>query len=355
VYEKYDAKPASGIDCALAIARGWSSAVPLVASEDRTSGGGYFLRWGGTGMVIDPGLDFLENFRNMGFHYGEIDAAVVSHNHTDHNFDLRALDDVMYELNSAARRLRGSGVRSYRYQIVWDADTANAHKNLDPDKPEEWEQIKHRLKPLRFDLSMRERDILSDIPLGVPGINLPYSLGFFRVRHTPDVSNAVGLRITCQPRNRQKKPVTIGFTCDTGYTDQLCDPKALNGCDILVAHISQPNAKEYRNRDFIKEAHLGYRGLARLLEKLPKKPKLTLVGEFWAGLTDLRIDLVHGLRELAGISSIMPTSVGMLVNPETLQIRCSSCRLWTAHDAISIASPSQIFGPLRYLCPNCTL
>jgi hypothetical protein len=77
----------------------------------------------------------------MGFHYSEINAAVVSHHHTGHSFDLRALDDVMYEMNSAARRLRGSGGRTYCYQLVWDTDTADSHKNLDPDDPQELKKL----------------------------------------------------------------------------------------------------------------------------------------------------------------------------------------------------------------------
>jgi glyoxylase-like metal-dependent hydrolase (beta-lactamase superfamily II) len=64
--------------------RGWSSAVTLLegSTDSHWVGGGYFLKWRGKGIVIDPGFDFIDNFHDAGYHMREVDAVLVSHNHT---------------------------------------------------------------------------------------------------------------------------------------------------------------------------------------------------------------------------------------------------------------------------------
>ena len=51
-------------DNVVSILRGWSSAVTLLeGTEQLWRGGGYFVKWAGKGIVIDPGFDFLRNFQ----------------------------------------------------------------------------------------------------------------------------------------------------------------------------------------------------------------------------------------------------------------------------------------------------
>jgi hypothetical protein len=118
-----------------------------------------------------------------------------------------------------------------------------------------------------------------------------------------------------------------------------------------VAHISQPDPQEFSDPDHLKKTHLGYRGVQRLINDC--KPRLTIISEFWAGLADLRIDLVQGLRQLCGTNAILPGSVGLLINPRTFQIACTACRMWVPVDRIAVGSPAMQFGPLSYLCPEC--
>ena len=42
------------------------------------------------------------------------------------------------------------------------------------------------------------------------------------------------------------------------------------------------------------DSHLGYRGVEKLIKGCNPRPKLVLIGEFWAGLADLRMDIAHG-------------------------------------------------------------
>jgi len=54
----------------LVILRKWNSYTPILPpskTEFLNKGGGYFLRVGETGIVIDPGYNFIESYLNAGF------------------------------------------------------------------------------------------------------------------------------------------------------------------------------------------------------------------------------------------------------------------------------------------------
>jgi tetratricopeptide (TPR) repeat protein len=93
--------------------RRYSSPFPLLPrpSAFRALGGGYFIRLHGTrggdveepyGIVVDPGVDFVENLYRSGFSLSDIDMIVVSHDHVDH---LGALDPLLSLLHVRAELL----------------------------------------------------------------------------------------------------------------------------------------------------------------------------------------------------------------------------------------------------------
>ena len=341
-YERYADRESVSPDNTFAVLKGWGSTAPLVeGGYAACRGGGYFLRWQGKGLVLDPGFDFLRNFHDGKFHMRDVDAVVVTHNHSDHNHDLHALDDIYYELWSRAKN--GD---SPKYALVWDEDTAGAHSFAPAN-------AHHRKPRLKFDLDKRKAGQESSIDLRATS-SLPFNVRYFEAKHGKEVPNAVGVRVECFDGDTQDKPkFTIGFSSDTTYYKGLKKPESLGGCDILVAHISQPDLQEFSDPKHTKKNHLGYRGVAKLVKGC--KPRLTIVCEFWAGMADLRIDLVQGLRKLCGTEAILPGGVGLLIDPTNMSIKCTTCGNWRAHNDIVVAGPDLPFGPLKYLCPHCRL
>ncbi len=348
VYDEYNKRrPSSYIkdtdaenEVILAILKGWGSAVPLVlGGEGACRGGGYFLKFNVNGLAVDPGYDFLMNFHAQKFHLRELDAVLVSHNHPDHTHDLKSIDDVKYEMWVSSEE-------SFQpYSLVLDIDTAGS--------TEEWnkEPKKFRKPPIRVDANRHDKVDLNELA------GLPFNVESFKVEHTKDVPNAVGYRVSCM---KEQKPIlTVGFSCDTKYFPKLSNDDNLGGCDILVAHMSQPDIPELKdpNNAKFKEGHLGYRGTIELIKEC--KPKLTIISEFWAGLDDARILLLQGLRNRCKTDNILPGGVGLLVKvtcePMSFQILCTNCKKWTQHEKIKVGSSSVSFGPLNYLCPDCCL
>lgn len=109
--------------------RRYSSPFPLLPrpSAFRALGGGYFLRLhpkeadgktGAYGVVVDPGVDFVENLYRSGYSLGDIDMIVITHDHVDH---LGGLDPLLSLLH----------VRS---QILSKQTKTGNDKVLDQDK-----------------------------------------------------------------------------------------------------------------------------------------------------------------------------------------------------------------------------
>jgi tetratricopeptide (TPR) repeat protein/ribonuclease BN (tRNA processing enzyme) len=339
-YDKYLDRPNSKRDNTLSILRGWSSAVTLLeGSERRWRGGGYFLKWRGCGIVIDPGFDFLRNFHDAGYHGREIRAVIVSHNHPDHNSDLKDIDDLRYELYKRLAGKKAPG--SEPYVLLWDQDTHGATKFL-------IEAPKHHHEPIVLATGFPQ-----PIHLGKHTAKLPVRITPFKVNHGNDVLHAMGMVVELLDKNG-KPALRISYTADTVYFDEL--PGHLANCDILIAHISQPSIEELRDASKLKDVHfghLGYRGTARLLKEC--QPKLALIGEFWAGFTDLRIGLVKGLRQCSGCEHVLPAGLAMHIKLPSLEIECTECGAATPFAETRVAPPTDNFGALSYLCPKCLL
>lgn len=341
-YDKYlsDRKD-SGRDDTLSILRGWSSAVTLLeGSERRWRGGGYFLKWRGYGVAIDPGFDFLRNFHDAGYHGREISAVVVSHNHPDHNSELKDVDDLRYELYKRLATTGDSGGRPYL--LLWDEDTARA-TDFGSNVPE------HRAEPIVMASGFPHPIDLSGPPIPIPA-RVPVRVTPFKVNHGSDVPRAMGMTIELLDEDGGPA-LRIGYTADTAYFPEL--QRHLAGCDVLIAHISQPGIDELQDATKLKEVHLGYRGTAKLLGEC--KPKLALIGEFWAGFADLRIRLAKGLRERSGVEHVLPAGLAMHVRLPSLEIECTECHKPTPFRKVRTAPPTDHFGSLAYLCPGCMI
>jgi hypothetical protein len=178
---------------------------------------------------------------------------------------------------------------------------------------------------------------------------LPVRIVPFRADHGNDVPNAMGVVIELM--NKSKVALRIGYTGDTAFFEGL--PEQLKNCDVVIVHISQPSREELEDAAKLKVDHLGYRGAIRLLDGC--EPKLALVGEFWAGYADLRIDLVKGLRLRSKCKNILPAGLGMHLRLPSLEVECTQCGKPTPFSSLQVAPPADAFGALSYLCPECRL
>ena len=87
------------------VLRRWNSYTPIVADDNTNSkGGGYFIHLGEHGIVIDPGFNFIENFKKHGFKFNQISEIYISHAHNDHTADLESIRTLLYIYNKDLKK-----------------------------------------------------------------------------------------------------------------------------------------------------------------------------------------------------------------------------------------------------------
>lgn len=97
--------------------RRYSSPFPLLPrpSAFRALGGGYFLRLHSGeeglepyGVVVDPGVDFVENLYRSGYSLGDIDMIVITHDHVDHLGGLDPLLSLLHVRSEILSKQKGT-------------------------------------------------------------------------------------------------------------------------------------------------------------------------------------------------------------------------------------------------------
>jgi len=87
------------------VLRRWNSYTPIVGDDNTNSkGGGYFIHLGEHGIVIDPGFNFIENFKKHGFKFNQISKIFISHAHNDHTADLESIRTLLYIYNKDLKK-----------------------------------------------------------------------------------------------------------------------------------------------------------------------------------------------------------------------------------------------------------
>lgn len=313
-------------DCYFINLKGLSSSSPIIYNNTfgtQFRGGGFYFRWNGIGVAVDPGLYFVTNMHEFGLNIQDIDAVVITHNHLDHMGDMQLLVDLEYQIKPA------STIKWYVCQEIFSPNSSNPNFTLvSPGKDYDIsDTIKFHATPTRH---------INDSGAGY----LTTTFGcLFRLLGGPGCSS---------------RKWSLGYTSDTTYWSGM--EHDYEGMDLLVANISS-----IREKDLLMEeqnpAHLGFTGCVKLLQGLEQSPTLLLLSEFWNGIEDIRFTVSKQLRRLSrrkGVdTSVLPTEIGMRISLETLGVKCSSCGTYTKH--IALIRPSTPFGKLEYLCENCIL
>ncbi len=114
--------------------RRWPSFTPALSAPQKVSrGGGYFVFKCDDdkgkvvkGVVIDPGLYFLENFFEEGFSVQDIDAVLLTHHHLDHRDDLESILTLIHE---AATQGAPNNIKLVVTNGAWDDIASMIRRN----------------------------------------------------------------------------------------------------------------------------------------------------------------------------------------------------------------------------------
>lgn len=265
------------INNSLHVLRDWNSYTPILPAKFRPNddlgpnerrGGGYFLVWRGFGVVIDPGLDFIDQLYNKKLSIADVNAVIVTHCHLDHTRDIEALIDL-----------------NYRYKKF----LKNSRKRRKPDSILFYLSISAKYKYKEFLKSSgccENPEILTG--------NKKYSITDYidiigvEVFHDDIVSQDEAIGCIFELKDETGTVVhRFGFTSDTRQDESL--EEKFKGCDVLLAHLGTTETIDEVEKGL--SNHLGIMGCYDLMMKV--KPKLFIVGEFGEELIQARLNILE--------------------------------------------------------------
>ena len=346
----------SAFDDKLFMLKGMSSSTPALLNSafdtDEFAGGGFFFCWKGYGVAVDPGYHYIQNLHHYGLSVLDINAVIVTHEHIDHNSDIRLLEDILtasydksedsyktrwyldkvsYELACVLRK-NGSGFCEKRNELYCIDPARNIYFEKEKDS-----------------ISLNEGIELGDICFEV-----------FQTRHIWDENiskyreHTFGCKFTCRDSDKEK---VFAYTSDTRYFPELSD--FIGGADIVIANISGIYEDDYmlvREKD----RHLGYYGCHNLIcdsfARNKSYPRYLFLSEFWNGKSDIRYDVSKELQcsfEKYGIKGIkvVPSEIGMIYDLREGKIQCSQCRRFS--DKIIVQRPTGLKEKINIVCDEC--
>lgn len=319
----------------LIILKGMSSSSPYIYNEiynnHSYTGGGFYLKYKGYGIAIDPGYGFIENMYRNKITIQDIDAVIITHNHIDHTNDMRLINDLNHQFQSE------------NHKIYWYMDEAT-NKNCYCGFNEETNICRIVKDP---HLNNEEIDINEDISF------IPFKTEHILKDEHKGEYDTCTFGFVLNLKGNSSKHIKIGYTSDTRYFDNF--EKFLDGSNIIIANISGIYYDDYL---LVKQKprHLGYRGCYYILQNLTKAPDIFIVSEFWCGETDLRLDVCKALDlEKRGNVKIMPGDVGLHIDLDNIQVKCSRCGKYQHTSNIFSVKPNTDFDSIDYICKDCLL
>ena len=321
------------IDNSLIILKGLSSSSPYILNSiysfKHFTGGGIYLRYNNYGIVIDPGYGFVETMCKFGISIQDIDAIIITHNHIDHTNDMRILEDLNHQFQPP------------RHIISWYIDSMTndlLYRGFNPN----YNACKI-INSSVFNIEEKVTDSISFTPFKTEHI----------ISNNPGDYDENTFGMVLKLNVPSKPPIKIGYTSDTRYFDGL--ESYFEKCDIIVANISGIYYDDYLLTKQ-KDKHLGYRGCYYLLQRLHNLPTIFIISEFWSGISDLRFDVCKALSsELGKETKILPGDIGLHIDLETLNIKCSHCGSYHNTSEIHAVRPMEDFDNLLYICNECIL
>ena len=276
------------------VLRRWNSYTPIVADNYYTSkGGGYFIKINERGIVIDPGFNFIDNFRGIGHKFFEISDILISHAHNDHTSDLESILTLLHKYNEKIKKNLFEKIAQKKQMKI--EDITEEEVEIEYLKPNHRKIINLFITKSVFTKYSGLFDLYSKTDYKIhiieKGGNYKISTNVWfntiGAKHDDLISDidSVGFLLKINK-------TSLVYTGDTGWSHDIeleykkVKRKCKDSFIILIAHIG--GFKEYemkylshktKIRDkYLYKHHLGRIGLSRINQTL--KPDVCLISEF---------------------------------------------------------------------------
>lgn len=318
--------------------KGFSSSTPTIHSlafESECSGGGLYVNYKGIGIVIDPGLEFLNSMHKQGIYINDIDVVFITHDHLDHNADSEQISSLLYDYNKYIVKKHKIAEtvfnvnRKENHSIKWIVDDSTGRKL--EDKIGEYTHLSD--------------EITTEHEISVKGLKFKYSV--IRTQHIKGSNDTYGIKLIFPYGDEY----SLGYTSDTSFFPELSE--FFSGVNMLIFNVSDIYKKDVKGVQD-KHSHLGYNGSLKLLKAT--NPSLAIASEFCCTNGDFRMNFINTITtELKKNKNIkvIPGEIGLTVSLPENKLKCSICGKATSVEQMKILKPETEFGKFKFLCGHC--
>jgi tetratricopeptide (TPR) repeat protein len=308
------------------VLRRWNSYTPIVADNYYASkGGGYFIKESEDGIVIDPGFNFIDNFRGAKHKFNEVTTVLISHAHNDHTSDLESILTLLHTYNRK--------IKKKLKNIIAERDSTPIDDLKDSDIESEFMESEMR-KIINFYITKSvfikysglfnlcsKNDYLIHIVEKGDDFKITNNIEccVIEAKHNDIISDRDSVGFLLSLYN-----TALIYTGDTGWSDNIekqydqLKEKCKDKYVLLIAHIGgfKKNESNYLNpnpevrQESLYKHHLGRIGLARINEIL--KPDVCLISEFGEEFKGHRKDIAKIYQKAFNDEIIfIPADIGL--------------------------------------------
>ncbi len=327
-------------------------------------------------IVIDPGYNFIQSFRNEDFHVDDIDTIIITHSHLDHCAELLPIMDLIFQFNKRYEDTPNEERQKKKVNLYLSKGAYKKFSTyIDPDWRKQLKDVViiENLENMKCDLF----DGLTISAIQTPHIDL-------------GGAHSIGLKIEII---REKKNLCFGFTSDTPWDLEIRE--FFKGCDLLCVHLGSMKYTEIGYKDKRYKADISKRKISsgKLLEELRKtyteanhllfhgtldfiecwsdkndplniNNPLIIVGEFGEELKyDLRTSICDELRKEVNKNReekeekivCLPGDIGLYISIDEdgmKKVRCNFCDHFVEPEEIKTFSYGRE-DAIHYMCKTC--
>lgn len=318
--------------------KGFSSSTPMIHSaiyKKSHLGGGFYFRFAGHGIAVDPGIGFISLMHNHQIYISDIDTVIVTHSHVDHNNDVRLLSALHYEYQQGRAREQAFFKKFFTCgsdkpsRITWYMD----------------EETIRSTKDILKDQTVIPLSTCCDTPQTLAtGI----TLNAVRTQHIKGSQETYGIKMHFKPED-ESPGASWGYTSDTRYFEELAP--FFQNLQVLIFNMSDAYRTDVENQT-AQSGHLGFTGSEKLLKAT--NPKIALASEFRCTTGDYRFEIVKALQERSG-SRILPANPGLSMSILDSRVQCSQCGRYVEIDQVQATHPQVAYKKIRYVCEKCLI
>jgi len=321
------------------VLRRWNSYTPVMLTTTESNlGGGYFLRWKGKGIVIDPGFDFLDNFFNNGLVLYDIDAVIISHAHVDHCSDFESLLSLIFEYNERNMDKKKIDIfmnlGAMKKFLSWIPVDVNGNASINRIYPLE--------RGISYPLEMYSLKLIVTEALHDEVLTKDYSVGFV-------------LELYSDGEYKEDKIFRIGYTSDTRHDEDI--EEQYKGVDIIIPHLGSIDENDFSLEEEERHKnHLMLRGVISTIHR--SGANLAIISEFGEELGEHRMAIVGALDRVFqdyGITKCLTGDIGLRVSIPSLKVKCHYCEKYVDAKEVSEGiDPENIDRKsVIYFCRDC--